>query len=250
MYFFLLLTKKNLVAITSSIIILVLFLGNINLAEHPKMKKWVDNNKVINKVNTTEKVVSLTFDDGPDPQHTATIIDNLNKHNAKATFFVMGSKAEKNPELIKAMFLSGHEIGNHSYSHSDFNHKPNSFIINEIEKTNDIIMQITAQKPTLFRPPGGYLSIALVEEIMPELDMTISYWSYIQDSKDWKVGNKAQDIANYIVKHIAPGQIIILHDGTANSAQTALAVDLLLEELTKIDYKVVTMSELIKMGKQ
>jgi len=242
--------KRTAAAIFSALIFMSLSLGAINLAVHPNMRQWIDNKQIITEVSTSERVIALTFDDGPDPINTPEILRHLKKYGAKATFFILGKKAERYPQIVQQIVKDGHEIGNHSYSHADFNNKSKDFIINEIRLTNDIIFRLTGQKCTLFRPPGGYLSDSLVNEIVPQENMQIAYWSYIQDSKDWVNGKSAKKIANYILKHIAPGQIIILHDGSSNGINTAKAVDYLLEELTKLDYQVVSVSELIKLENQ
>ncbi|QGT99741.1 Putative polysaccharide deacetylase [Candidatus Syntrophocurvum alkaliphilum] len=240
--------SKAITFFISGILFISLCLAVFNFGAHPYFQNWKKEKVLITEVKTEKKAVSLTFDDGPDPINTPVVLDNLKKHNAKATFFVMGSRAEKYPDILKRIASEGHEIGNHSYSHVDFNHKDNKFLLNEIERTNAIIYQITRQKPSLFRPPGGYLSYALVE-LTKDKDITIAYWTYKQDSKDWR-GVRANQIANHIIKNIEPGQIIILHDGTPNGLETAKAVDILVEKLSNDGYEFVTMSELIRIGNE
>lgn len=233
----------------SGILFVGLFFGFYNFALHENMDYWVRNHLVITRVNTQEKVVALTFDDGPDPQTTAAVLKSLEKHNVRATFFVVGSRAEKQPDMLKKMAQAGHEVSNHSYSHKSFNRKSGDEIRQEIKSTNQLIYKLTGQKSVLFRPPGGYLSNELIRLTQQE-KVIIAYWSWETDSKDWKDGRSAGSISSHICQHIAPGQIIILHDGCSNSLQTAKAVDLLLTELKKQGYKFVTMSELMKMEKK
>lgn len=241
----LLLRKKNIGFFFTGLFFLFLSFGIYNFALHPNMYKWKKEKIVITDVKTDEKAVSLTFDDGPDSRNTALLLDTLKKHSTRATFFVTGINAEKNPFLLQRMRHEGHEIGNHSYSHADFNYKSTEFILDEIVKTNDIIFRITGQRPTLFRPPGGYLSYDMVDLVRKE-NLTIAYWTYQQDSKDWR-GIKASQIANHIIRNIKPGQIIILHDGGPNGMETVKAVDMLIPELTKQGYRFLTVSELIKL---
>lgn len=233
----------------SGILFIGLFFGFYNFALHENMDYWVKNHLVITRIKTQEKVVALTFDDGPNPQTTSAVLKSLEKHQVRATFFVVGSLAEKQPALIKKMAKAGHEVSNHSYSHKNFNRKSDEEISKEITSTNLLIHKLTGQKPVLFRPPGGYLSNKLIEIAQKE-KVKIAYWSWETDSKDWKGGRSADSISSHICQHIAPGQIIILHDGCSNSLQTAKAVDLLLTELKKQGYKFVTMSELINMEKK
>jgi peptidoglycan/xylan/chitin deacetylase (PgdA/CDA1 family) len=229
--------------------VFLLGFGTFNVALHPNMNKWKQEKAVVTLVKTSEKAVALTFDDGPDPLRTPAVLDSLNKHNAHATFFVVGNRAEKQPELLQIMASQGHEIANHSYSHSYSRFKSNKEDIfkEEIGETSSIINKITSQNPVLFRPPGGYLSDNLVS-LTKQDNIIIAYWTWQQDSKDWKSGNSGSSIANHIIKNIAPGQIILLHDGADNGLETAKAVDILLERLTKEGYRFVTMSELIKLG--
>ncbi|MBO8159603.1 polysaccharide deacetylase family protein [Thermosyntropha sp.] len=239
--------KKTALFMFSSLLILGFSLGAFRLAVHPNMENWKKQRIVITGIETNEKVIALTFDDGPDTENTSLILDILKKHDAKATFFVLGQRAKKYPNLIKRMAEDGHEVGNHSFSHPDFNHKDRKSIREEIVKTNQIILRLTGKKPLFFRPPGGYLSYEMVDLVMKE-NMIIGYWSYIQDPKDWQ-GRKGEDIAAYIINHIKPGQIIILHDGVPNGVETARALDIFIPKLKKEGYRFVTMTELIKAEK-
>lgn len=239
--------RKSVSILIMGIFILGITFGAYQYALHPNMSNWKKEKVVITDVNITDKVIAFTFDDGPDPINTPLVLDALKRHNAKATFFILGIRAERYPLLVKQMAAEGHELGNHSYSHPDFNNKSNEFMLEEIRITSDIIYKLTGQVPPLFRPPGGFLSYNMVELVKDE-GLTIAYWTYQQDSKDWR-GIKAKQIANHIESRIKPGQIIILHDGAPNGAETAKALDLLIPELKKEGYKFVTVSELIKLGK-
>ncbi|MEA4924121.1 MAG: polysaccharide deacetylase family protein [Syntrophomonadaceae bacterium] len=229
--------------------IFLLGFGTFNVALHPNMDQWKQEKLVITQVKTQQKAVALTFDDGPDPARTPVVLANLQKHNVHATFFVVGNRAEKYPELLQQIAAQGHEIANHSYTHNYAAFQSNKAEVfqEEIDKTNSIIKNLTAQTPSLFRPPGGYLSDSLVE-FTKQNQITIAYWSWQQDSKDWKVGNSSSSIASHIIQHIQPGQIILLHDGGDNGLQTAQAVDMLLTQLMDEGYQFITMSELIKLG--
>ncbi len=244
---FIILRKRTIGLFLSSILFLGFSLGAYNYAAHPNMQNWKDQKLVITDVKTKQKVVSLTFDDGPDPKNTPAVLDVLKKHHTAATFFLVGSRAETNPALVKRMASEGHEIGNHSMSHADYNGKNIEFIRNDIKQCNDVIYKICKQRPELYRPPGGYLSYDLVALTQKE-KLKIAYWTYQQDSKDWKSGTKSSQIASHIVKNIKPGQIIILHDGSSNGMESAKALDILIPELKRQEYKFVTMGQLIRMG--
>lgn len=230
----------------SGLLFVGLFIGFYNFALHVNMDYWVKNHLVITRVNTKDKVVALTFDDGPDAKSTSAVLKTLAQHNARATFFVVGCKIETQTNLLKKMASDGHEVSNHSYSHKNFNNMSGDEIRNEIRSTNKLIYKITGQKPVLFRPPGGYLSNELIRITRGE-KIKVAYWSWETDSKDWKNGRSARAIADHICNNIAPGQIIILHDGCTNSMNTAAAVDIILTELSKQGYRFVTMTELINL---
>jgi peptidoglycan/xylan/chitin deacetylase (PgdA/CDA1 family) len=243
-----LLNKKVVFAMFTGLFLMGVSLGTLNFGLHPHMNLWKKQKVVVTDVATSEKVVAFTFDDGPDPIYTPLVLDVLKKYDAHATFFVLGLRAEKYPEIIKRMAQEGHEIGNHSYSHRNFGKGGNvEYMRKEIERSNAIIYELSGQKDVLFRPPGGYLSDALIDLIKKE-HITIAYWSYIQDTKDWK-GRSAEKISAHLIKNIKPGQIIILHDGCDSGMATARAVNLTLERLSKEGYRFLTVSELIKSAK-
>ncbi|NLW90964.1 MAG: polysaccharide deacetylase family protein [Syntrophomonadaceae bacterium] len=246
---FIILRKRNIAWFLSAMLFFGVSWSGYHLAMHPAMKKWQQENILVSKIDTEEKVVALTYDDGPDPVNTPAVLDALKKHKAQATFFVLGKRVAAQPEIIKRMKAEGHEIGSHGYSHPDYNKYKKAGIADDIIRTSEAIRKASGDNPSWFRPPGGYLSYDMVD-ICREHNLTIAYWTYQQDSKDWRNGVGAGQIAGHITRHLEPGQIIVLHDGAPNGLQTAKATDLLLSALKKQGYRVVTMSELIKAGKQ
>ncbi|NLB88652.1 MAG: polysaccharide deacetylase family protein, partial [Syntrophomonadaceae bacterium] len=239
--------RKSLSILIVGILILGVAFGAYKFAFHPNLSNWKKQKIVITDVDTDVKVVALSFDDGPDPINTPLILEALERHNAKATFFVLGIKSERYPFLIKKIIADGHEIGNHTYSHPDFHNQSEESMLKEIKKCSDIIYKLTGQFPSLFRPPGGFLSHDLVDLVKNE-GLTIAYWTYQQDSRDWK-GKSAAQISDHIEKHISPGQIIILHDGSPNGIETAKALDILIPKLKEEGYEFVTITELVNLGK-
>ncbi|MEA1962547.1 MAG: polysaccharide deacetylase family protein [Bacillota bacterium] len=244
----LLLRKRSLAFMFTGLFFLGLSFGTYKITMHPEMNNWVEQKIVITRVQTDQKAVGLTFDDGPDPTNTTAILDTLQKHHAKATFFVLGAKSEEHPQLLQRMVKEGHEVGNHSFRHADYSQKSSDFLKDDITRTNHTILQITSTKPAFVRPPGGFLSYDLVDIVKKE-SQRIAYWSYETDCRDWMNGKTASSIANHIVQNIQPGQIIILHDGCPNSMQTASAVSMILDQLTEDGYQFLTMTELLKLEK-
>lgn len=243
------LRKRNIAWFLSVMLLFGVSWSGYQLAMHPAMRKWQREKILISQVQTDKKVVALTYDDGPDPVNTPAVLEALKKHNAHATFFVLGKRVVANPEIIKQIKREGHELGSHGYNHPDYNKYNKAAISDDITRTTAAIRKITGKTPSLFRPPGGYLSYDMVD-ICRKNQLTIAYWTYQQDSKDWRNGVGGAQIANHIIRHLEPGQIIVLHDGAPNGLQTARATDLVLSAMEKEGYRVVTMSEMIRMGKQ
>lgn len=206
----------------------------------------------IYEVHTKNKVIALTFDDGPSPVWTPKILDELKKQNVKATFFVVGAHAEKYPEIIKRIFQEGHEIGNHTYLHHVLLYYTNDELQLELRYTEDIIKDITGEKTNLFRPPKGWLT-KREKDYIKDLGYKIILWTL--NSKDWVTFFNYKYIVKNLIKNTKPGDIILFHDsgGTfslkeGNRANTAQAVSLLIDELKKKGYKFVPVSELIDNG--
>lgn len=187
----------------------------------------------------TEKKIALTFDDGPN-ENTLLLLDILKKHHAKATFFCIGKNIEKHPEILKKIVGEGHLVGNHSYSHSpffDFYRK--NRLVAEIQKTDGLIAKITGKKATFFRPPYGVTNPSISRAIEVTKHQVIG-WNI--RSLDGILKNEKIIFAR-IIKRIAPGGIVLLHD-TKHSARILEQLMLYLEIN---NYKVVSVEELLKM---
>jgi peptidoglycan/xylan/chitin deacetylase (PgdA/CDA1 family) len=214
-------------------IILSLYVPTDELAGH-----------VIYQLPTQDKVVALTFDDGPNGQYTQTMLDILDKENVRATFFMVGKNVERYPELAREIIKKGHHIGNHSYSHPwrlPFENKQS--IWSEIIKTDDAIFQATGQRPKIFRPPHGLRTPWMIKELH-EAGYTIYTWDDMTD--DYVVKTKPETIIKNILEHVQPGAIIVLHDGlnldhTSSRANTIQALPIIIESLKKQGYSFVTL---------
>lgn len=201
------------------------------------------------KVNTKEKLVSITFDDGPHPVFTPIILDILAKYQAKATFFVTGTKAETYPNLIRREMKEGHEIANHTYNHYIKRNISVDKLTSELEQTDIVLKKIAGYTPALYRPVGGIYNETIINTALKNGKLVI-LWSW--DPRDWN-DPPASRITKLVTKAIKPGDIIVLHDwhGTelSQSCQTVLALDDILEYLNEHGYKCVTVSELIFRSK-
>ncbi|MFD0672676.1 polysaccharide deacetylase family protein [Cohnella sp. GCM10027633] len=200
--------------------------------------------EIIWEVPTKEKVIALTFDDGPDPNDTPTILDLLSQYDAKATFFVIGKRVEQYPHLVIRETMEGHEVANHTYNHPYFNQRvSNDRIRSEMERTNEAIIQVTGQKPHLFRPPGGCYNEQLVR-VSKNLNYQIILWSWHQDTEDWNTPG-VHKIVSKVLNNAHNGDIVLFHDYVEGATQTVAALKLILPELKKRGFRFVTVSELL-----
>ncbi len=189
-------------------------------------------------VETDEKKLAVTFDAAWGAEDTRQLIEILEKYNARATFFVVGTWAQKHPDSVKAFYDAGHEIANHSYNHTLYGRLTQQQITEDIENCNRIIENITGQKPVLLRAPSGdYTNES--ETAAKELGMRTVQWSV--DSLDWQ-GISSREIVKRVVNASENGSILLFHNDVKN---TPAALDEILKELSAREYSFVTVSELI-----
>ncbi|BAZ08502.1 polysaccharide deacetylase [Calothrix sp. NIES-4071] len=193
------------------------------------------------KLNTTEKYVALTFDDGPWHNSTEQVLKILRQNHIKATFFMIGQNVKAYPQQAKNVLAEGHAIGNHTWHHWYMHMNP-QLAASEIESTADIIYQTTGAKTTLFRPPGGILNNGLVEYAKNQNHSTI-LWS--ADSEDYRIPSVSTLIKR--ATKVAPGGIVLMHDGGGNRSHTVTALPQIISKLRQQGYKFVTVPELLEM---
>lgn len=189
-----------------------------------------------------QKVIALTFDDGPKQGTTDKILDLLTKYNAHATFFVLGSMAEKNPDLLKRMSKEGQEIGNHTYNHKQMTKLTDEEIYTELKQTENLIQKITGKTSELMRPPYGSIDVR-VRNVLND-DMEVMLWNI--DTEDWKCRN-TDEIVQEVMNNAADGKVILMHDIYQTSVE---AVSIILEKLSSQGYKFVSASELLEIQKR
>nr|WP_244141894.1 polysaccharide deacetylase family protein [aff. Roholtiella sp. LEGE 12411] len=194
------------------------------------------------KLTHGQKVIALTFDDGPWPQTTDQVLDILQANNIKGTFFVVGQNLKNYPELGKRIVTEGHVIANHTWHHwyHFFNPQAAAF---EIDRTTDLIYQITGVKTTLFRPPGGILHNGLVAYAKNQ-KYTVVMWS--ADSIDYKLPT-VPHLINNVIKDSKPGGIVLMHDGGGNRSRTVQALPEIIGNFRKQGYRFVTIPELLEI---
>lgn len=189
---------------------------------------------VINrKIDKSKKMIALTFDDGPN-YNTSKIIDVLNKYDIKATFFVLGSRAINNKDILKKMADSGMEIGNHTYNHLLLTKYDENKIRSEIEDTSEVIYSATKKRPKLLRPSYGSVN----NKIKKVANMPIIIWDI--DTLDWKYHNSKR-ITSRVVNKVRDGDIILMHDIYSASLN---ALSNIIPILQDNGYEFVTIDEL------
>jgi chitin deacetylase len=191
-----------------------------------------------------DKVIALTFDDGPWPRTTEQVLEILKQNDIKATFFWIGNNLKKFPQIGKLVVEAGHSIGNHTWHHWYHQMNP-STAAREIEDTAALIYKTTGVKTSLFRPPGGFLNNGPADYARKK-NYAVMMWS--ADSRDWFYRlAPAQVLVNLVLKDAQPGGIVLMHDGGGDRSNTVRALPQIIAELRKRGYKFVTVPELLDM---
>ncbi|MEW9700601.1 polysaccharide deacetylase family protein [Paenibacillus sp. SI8] len=226
-------------------IFLLLFQSTASASPKKNRAYYEDRGEVVWEINTDEKVIALTFDDGPHPTYTPQILDLLKQYQAQATFFVVGNKVKLYPDLLKRELEEGHELANHTYSHAYLGGNTN--MKKEINKAEEIIHATTGYRCQLFRPPGGVFNDNLVSVVKKE-GYKMVLWSWQLDTKDWSTPG-VKRIVDRVLLHSSNGNIVLFHDYVEGPTQTIDALKIILPELTKRGYRFVTVSELLNYRK-
>ena len=171
---------------------------------------------------TSENHISITFDDGPNPDFTPKVLLLLKENNAKATFFLIGKNAEKHPEIVRQIIEEGHTIGNHSYSHSkNFGFFSAEKVAAELNQTNAILKKITGKEIKMFRPPFGVTNPNIKKALK-----TTGHFSIGWSKRSLDTTNLSEEkILKRITSNLKKGDIILLHD---TSAKTVAVLEQLL----------------------
>jgi peptidoglycan/xylan/chitin deacetylase (PgdA/CDA1 family) len=167
------------------------------------------SNIVLRKVHAGEKVLALTFDDGPDPEYTPLLLDVLKENDVKGTFFVLADKASKYPDIVRRMIQEGHNIGLHSFRHINEAFLSPLRTKKELFESLSILNELNV-KVNLFRPPWGIFNLMTCHYAML-CKCKIVLWSI--HAKDWSRYTSVEYIKHRLINKVKPGDIVLLHDG-------------------------------------
>ena len=192
------------------------------------------------------RTLALSFDDGPNDPHTTRLLDLLDRHGVKATFFLIGGYVRQRPEIARAIQQAGHAIGNHTYSHPNLIFRNAAEVRREIEECDCAIEDATGVRPNLFRPPYGGRTAGVLRAVRRAGKMPVM-WSVA--GQDWKA-HSAQEIAGIVRRQVSGGDVVLLHDGGhkrlgADRSATVAATSLLLEQYRGQGWKFVTVAEMM-----
>lgn len=235
--------KKTGIAILVLVLLLALAKGGYELVSSRTFQLY---GNIVPRVQTDEKIVALTFDDGP-TKNSAAILEILKDLDVQATFFLTGNELEKNPEEGRMIAEAGHEVGNHSYSHSRLILKTSGTIREEIDRTNELIRETGYTGTIHFRPPYGKKFIALPRYLISQGMKTIM-WDVEPESYP-EVAASAGAITSHVLENVKPGSIILLHVMYESRSETVKAVTDIVTSLRAQGYDFVTISELLTAGK-
>jgi peptidoglycan/xylan/chitin deacetylase (PgdA/CDA1 family) len=196
----------------------------------------------LGRIDSDRKVVALTFDDGPNPDATPRILDTLSEKGVRATFFVLGSHAERWPELVRRMSSEGHQLGNHGYFHRKLQFKSPFYVSRDIRLGIRAIRRAGAPAPRYFRAPHGFRSPWTTPIASSYGERTVGWSLGVWDSDRPGVN----EIVRRTIEGVTPGSIVLLHDGDGynpdgDRMQTAAALPHIIDRLTDQGYEFATL---------
>ncbi len=193
-------------------------------------------------IDPGKPMLALTFDDGPQPE-TLRVLEALEKHGARGTFFILGKNIAGNEEILKRTAEGGHQLGAHSWSHPRLNDISESAVRSQMTRTMEKIFEVTGQQVTMMRPPFGETN-RISRRPLAELSLPVILWSV--DSLDWKTRNASSTVSSVLDK-AADGAIILCHDVWDTTGQ---AMETAVPELIRRGYQLVTVAEMMSFREE
>jgi len=194
-------------------------------------------------IKTDQKVLAMTFDDGPHPSHTPQLLKMLRDRNIKATFYLVGKNAKAYPNIVRQMVAEGHEIGNHTWTHGSLTSMSDEQIRKELKMSTDAVFEAAGYRPQTIRPPYGAINQRIKEMMYTEFGYPTIMWSV--DPQDWRKPGVSV-VTSRIVNAAHPGAILLAHDIHASTIQAMPAT---FDQLLAKGYRFVTVSQLMNIEK-
>jgi peptidoglycan-N-acetylglucosamine deacetylase len=173
------------------------------------------------RVRTKEKVVFLTFDDGPIPEVTPWVVDRLRKYNIKATFFCVGENVEKHPQIFKMLTDNGHAVGNHTFNHVKYFKADKTLYIDNVDKAQKLI------NTELFRPPHGQIGYGIARLLLKKFNVVM--WDIL--TGDYDMARTPEECFGLVKQHVRPGSVIVFHDSIKAEKNVKAALPMTIEYL-------------------
>jgi len=208
------------------------------------------DNLLIENIDLPNKAIALTFDDGPDPIYTDMILDVLKEKDVKATFFLIGSKMKRYPNVTERIFNEGHCLANHTYTHINLEKTLYKEIYNSISKTETVLQGVCGESLKIFRPPWGKITLEEKDKLKKD-GFKVVLWDV--NSKDFRSNITVNEIINNVMAGIGNNKIVLFHDsdylGKASRKNTVLALPQIIDLLQEMGYRFVTIDEMDNVGK-
>jgi peptidoglycan-N-acetylglucosamine deacetylase len=206
--------------------------------------------RILSRVDTTEKVVALTFDDGPNPPYTEQVLSVLDSRGVKATFFLVGRQVQRFPDTARQIILAGHEVGNHSYTHRRLIFENPTLIRREIVYTDRALRRAGVTTEIPFRAPKCR-KLFVLPYVLATMDKLHVTFDVLPSPADYE-GAPAGVVCSYVLRHVRPGSIVVLHDGNLgpprDQSNVVEATGLIIEGLTSRGYRFIPARELLGLA--
>lgn len=186
-----------------------------------RLLRWLPEAWVLTRIARAHRMLYLSFDDGPHPQHTPRLLDLLAGHGIRATFFLIGERAQRHPALVRRIVAEGHRLGNHSWSHPDFERIGRDERREQVERTRRLLREFDGRDRHDFRPPRGAMPAGLLLDCLRR-GQRLAYWSY--DSLDYSHRDPAELVANVLREPVEAGDVILMHDDSDHSRRMLQAL--------------------------
>lgn len=233
-------TKKKIIVFSSVLLTFIVIFAS--LSQISKSRTFQVFGQIYSRVETQQKAIALTFDDGPTRERTDEILRILREENVKATFYLTGSEIEKNAGETEKIIAENHEIGNHSYNHDHMVLVTPDFVRNEIETTDDLIRKAGFAGEITFRPPYGKKLFSLPYYLSENNRKTITW-----DVEPETFVEKSEDIIKYSLENTKNGSIILLHIAYRSREESLKSVSPIIKGLREKGFEFKTVSELLAL---